>query len=127
VPAAPGEWYPVSMTWFVIIGAIGLALWPLVVSIRRSTDLFVVRVRAGQAHFVRGRMPHGLLHDIADVVNSPAIAEAELRAVRRAGQAELVVRGEVGSEQRQRLRNVVGCYSLPRILAGGPPARRRRS
>jgi uncharacterized protein DUF3634 len=112
------------MTWFLILGAVGLALWPLVVSIRRSTDLFVIKVRAGHAFFVRGRIPQSLLHDIDDVVASPPIEHAELRAVRRVGQAELLVRGEVGSEQRQRLRNVLGCYSLQRILAGGRPASR---
>jgi hypothetical protein len=114
------------MTWLVLLGALGLALWPLVVAIRRGTELFLVKVRDGQASFVRGRMPQGLLHDIADVVASPEIQWAELQAVRRGGQAELRTRGNLGAEQLQRLRNVLGCYSVQRISAGGRPRRGSR-
>jgi hypothetical protein len=114
------------MTWLVLLGALGLALWPLVVAIRRGTELFLVKIRHGEASFVRGRMPQGLLHDIADVVASPEVQRAELRAVRRGGQAELLTRGELGAEQLQRLRNGLGCHSLQRIMAGGRPGRGSR-
>jgi uncharacterized protein DUF3634 len=113
------------MTWLVSIGLLGLALWPLIVAIRRSTDLFVLRVREGRVRFTRGRMPQGLLDDIADVMASPSIRRAELRAVRRNGRAELVTRGEVSPEQLQRLRNVLGRYPVAQILAGARPGRPR--
>jgi hypothetical protein len=113
------------MTWLIGMGVLGLALWPLIVSIRRGTELFVVRVRDGQVRFTRGRMPQGLLDDIADVVDSPPIRRAELRAVRRGGRAELVARGELSPDQQQRLRNVLGRYPVPQIMAGARPGRRR--
>jgi hypothetical protein len=113
------------MTWLISIGVLGLALWPLIVSIRRSTELFVIRVRDGQVRFSRGRMPQGLLDDIADVMDSPSIGRAELRAVRRGGRAELVTRGELSSEQLQRLRNVLGRYPVAQIMAGARPGRTR--
>lgn len=116
------------MFWFGVFVAALLALLPLIRSVRRATQLFVVKVRAGQALFVRGRMPHGLLADIADVVRSSHIEHAEVRAVRRSGRAELYFAGVVSPEDQQRLRNAVACYSLQRISTGArptPSARRK--
>jgi hypothetical protein len=93
----------------------------LIIAIRRGTELFLIKVRDGGAIFWRGRMPQSLLDDIVDIVSSPRIERAELQAVRRGGQPELVVRGEVSPDQRQRLRNVLGRYSVQRIAAGGAP------
>lgn len=103
--------------------ALGLLLWPLVVSIRRATELFVIRVQNGRTRFVRGRIPQDLLNDIADVVANPPVPEARIRALRRSGEPELEMRGAVGDGQRQRLRNVVGRFSVQRIMAGGRPRR----
>lgn len=109
------------MTWVYLLGALGLALLPLVIAIRRGTELFVVKIRNGEAHFWRGRMPQGLLDEIADVVQEPEIEHAELRALRRGGRPELSCRGGIGEPQLQRLRNVIGRYSVQRIAAGGRP------
>jgi hypothetical protein len=109
-----------------VIGLFLLLLWPLLVSVRRAADLFVVRVRGGRAVFVRGRMPQSLLHDISDVVRSPPVSEAVLRVVRRSGEAELLVEGEVSEGQRQQLRNAIGRFSVQRIMGGGRPARPKR-
>jgi Protein of unknown function (DUF3634) len=113
------------MFWLGVFGAALLLLLPLIRSVRGATRLFVVKVRAGQAHFVQGRIPHGLLADIADVVRSSHIEHAEVRAVRRSGRAEVYFVGVVRPEDQQRLRNAVGCYSLQRISAGARPSRRK--
>lgn len=115
------------MTWLLTILALSLLVIPLAISIRRSTELFRLEVRDGKASFVRGRMPQSLLSDLEDIVRSPPIARAEIWAVRRSGKARLETKGELSAEQRQRLRNVVGMYSLQRIRAGarGPKRRRR--
>jgi hypothetical protein len=113
------------MTWLLTLLALSLLLLPLVISIRRSTELFRVKVRAGTASFVRGRIPSSLLADISDILRTPPVERAEIWAVRRSGQARLETKGELSAEQRQRLRNVIGTYSLQRILAGARPARRR--
>lgn len=114
-----------GMTW-LLLAILALALLPLIISIRRGTELFLIKVRDGHAIFSRGRMPQGLLDDIVDVVRSPPIERAELRAVRRGGQPELVVQGVVSADQKQRLRNVIGRYSVQRISAGGRPVRGSR-
>lgn len=111
------------MTGTLLLAALALALLPLFVAIRRATELFVVKVRDGEAHFFRGRIPQSLLDEIADVVRSPRVAAAELRVVRSSGNPELRVRGELHADQQQRIRNVLGRYSVQRIAAGG---RRRR-
>ena len=107
------------MTGFFLLGALVLALVPLVIAIRRSTELFVLRVRDGELRLSRGRIPQGLLDDIGDVVSTPALRQAELRVVRRSGKPELSSRGHVPPDQMQRLRNVIGQYSVQRIAAGG--------
>jgi hypothetical protein len=108
---------------YFLLALIASALLLFSVAVRRATELFVVRVKGGEAHLARGRVPQGLLDEIGDVVRSPPVASAELRVVRRSGRPRLTARGELGSDQLQRLRNVVGRYSLQRIAAGG---RRRR-
>jgi len=114
------------MTWLLTILALSLLLLPLGLSIRRSTELFRVRVRDGKARFVRGRLPPRLLTDLSDVVRSPPVARAEIWAVRRSGKPRLQTKGELSREQQQRLRNIIGTYSLARILAGARGPGRRK-
>jgi uncharacterized protein DUF3634 len=114
----------VAFLWVVL--AFVLVCLPFALALRRATELFVVRVRDGRATFVRGRIPQSLLDDISEVVKEPPVRRARLHAVRRGGRAVLVAQGELGSQQKQRLRNVVGQYPLQRIAAGGRPGRRAR-
>ena len=107
------------MTGWLLFAALALALLPLVLAVRRATELFVVKVRDGKAFFFRGRLPQSLLDEIDDVVRSPKVAAAELRVVRRSGKPELSARGGLHPDQLQRLRNVLGRYGVQRIVAGG--------
>ena len=111
-------------TWLLTVLAISLLLVPLGISIRRSTELFRVKVRNGKAIFVRGRIPQSLLTDIDDIVRTPSVAHAEVWAVRSSGKAVLETKGDIPRDQLQRLRNVLGTYTLQRILAGGRRAGR---
>lgn len=117
------------MEWVFALAGLGLLLLPLIISIRRSTELFKLKVRAGETRFVRGRMPQSLLSDIEDVVRNTKIESADLLVVRRRGRAELIAQGKLTRDQVQRLRNAVSSYTLPRIAAGGrpAPARKRRT
>jgi hypothetical protein len=108
-----------AMTGALLLAVFALALLPLVIAIRRATELFVVKVRDGEAFFFRGRMPQSLLDEINDVVRRPKVAAAELRVVRRSGRPELSARGELSADQLQRIRNVLGRYGVQRIAAGG--------
>ncbi len=109
----------------------GLVLWlvlaafvaAIAISIRRSTQLFVLKVRQGRVRFLRGRIPSGLLGDVEDIVRQPPVAEAKIYCLRSGDEAYLRVEGQLGEAQRQQLRNVVGNYSLPKILDGRRPPR----
>lgn len=107
--------------WFWV--AVALALVPLKISIGRGTELFVVKVQAGRARFLRGRLPLALLTDIEDIVAKPPVERAKLRAVKRNGAAEWLFEGQVSPGQKQQLRNALALYSLVRIAAGAKPRR----
>ena len=108
---------------FVLLGALVLALVPLIIGIRRSTELFVIHVRKGKPRLIRGRLPQSLLDEIDDVVRASRVSAARLRVVRRSGQPALSIRGDVDDAGAQRLRNVIHRYGVTRIAAGG---RRKR-
>src|SRR5262245_43514833 len=95
--------------------ALCLLLLPLAISIRRSTELFRLRVRAGRATMVRGRIPQSLLTDFNDIVSSPPVPDAHVWAIREGGKAQLLTKGAIHADQVQRLRNALGMYSLQRI------------
>jgi hypothetical protein len=118
----------------LLIGLLILAVLsiPLLISIRRSNELFSVKVSGGQVELRRGRAPQRLLDDIHDVVRQPPVGSASIRVVRDHNRPRAQIHGQLAPGQTQRLRNVVGAYSLARIKAGGRPARagrpkRRRS
>jgi hypothetical protein len=95
---------------------------PLVYAIRRSTELFVLRVRRGRVEFVRGRVPGALFADVEDIFAGTK-ANAEIRVVAEGGRARALVRGIEGS-LAQRVRNVVGRFHIAEIRAGRRPANR---
>src|SRR5688500_12795351 len=100
-----------------------LASAPLVLAIVRANELFLVRVRDGGLRLVRGRVPSRLFDDLADVVRKPAVVRADLRAVNEGGRPRLYAEGELSPEHKQRLRNVIGTWTVQQIRAA-PRARR---
>lgn len=107
------------------LALLGLVSLPLALAIRRSTELFVLRVDAGRVRFVRGRLPQSLLAEITDVL-SRTQSQGHLRAVVHRGTAELHPRGEFSPETLQRLRNLIGNVPLQRIRTGQVGAPKRR-
>jgi hypothetical protein len=96
---------------------------PLVLALVRANELFLVRVRDGNVRLVRGRVPARLFDDVADVVRKPTVLRAELRAVNEGGRPRLYAEGELSPEHKQRLRNVIGEWSVQQIR-NAPRARR---
>jgi hypothetical protein len=88
---------------------------PLVLALVRANELFLVRVRDGGVRLVRGRVPSRLLDDLADVVRKPAVQRADLRAVNEGGKPRLYADGELSPEHKQRLRNVIGVWTVQQI------------
>jgi hypothetical protein len=100
-----------------------LASAPLVLAIVRANELFMVRVRDGAIRLVRGRVPPRLFDDLADVVRKPTVVHADLRAVNEGGRPRLYADGELSPEHKQRLRNVIGAWSVQQIRTA--PRKRR--
>lgn len=107
----------------MMVGLAILAIFavPLVVSIRRSTELFVVDVRKGRAFLRRGRIPQRLLNDLGDVVKRARVVSGTLRCVVEQGRPRLYPSGQLEAGTIQQLRNVVGTYDVAKIRAGKRP------
>ncbi len=108
------------MTLVVSLLVLAVLAVPLVVSIARSTELFVLRVEDGTLHFVRGRMPPRLLEELRDVVRRSAIRSGTIKAVVEDGAPRVTATG-LGEGDLQAVRNVVGTFRLAQIRAGRRP------
>ena len=95
-----------------------LLVLPLGIAIRRSTELFVLRVEHGRAELVRGRLPHSLLAELQDVFERSQDS-GRVRVTLERGIAEIQVKGEISSTTLQQLRNVIGTVPVQRIRSGG--------
>ncbi len=91
---------------------------PLVLGLRRSTELFAVEVKAGRAILKRGRLPPRLFNDIEDVVKRSAPQSAKITVVVESGLPRVRVQGSTSEAFEQQLRNVVGAYQTAQIRAG---------
>jgi hypothetical protein len=96
---------------------------PLVLALVRANELFFVRVRSGSIRLVRGRVPPRLFDDLADIVQRPVVERAELRAVSEGGRPRLYAEGALSPEHKQRLRNVIGAWTVQQIRTA--PRKRR--
>lgn len=108
---------------FVVLAAALLVVLPFALGLARANELFVLRVDDGKVSVVRGRIPQRLLDDVADVVARPRPAGARIRAVSDGGRPRLVAEGALRPEQLQRLRNVLGLWTVAQIRRAAPPKR----
>ena len=99
----------------VLLGLLGLIGW----RISKDREIFVLRVQAGRVVSARGRLPQSLLADLEDVLARSG-ASGTVVARRSEGRASLRIQGSFPAPVQQRLRNVVGCVPLARILGARP-------
>jgi hypothetical protein len=92
-----------------------VATAPLVVALLRANELFVLRLRNGRLSIARGRLPQRLLDDIGDVVRAPVVLEGTLRGVSEDGRVRIYADADLTDAQRQRLRNVLGQWSVTQV------------
>jgi hypothetical protein len=98
---------------------------PILLSLRRANEFFAIRVAAGRALHVRGRMPPRLFAEFSDVLERAKVDDVELRIVSEDRRPVLKVHGSLAEPERQRLRNLLGTYSAAQLRAGARrPARR---
>lgn len=87
-------------------------------SLKRSSQLFFVKIREGRVSFARGRMPPELLADIADIVARAGVIRGEITGVVSDAAPRLLFRGELSPGVQQQLRNVVSTFSVSQIRHG---------
>ena len=105
--------------WLLVgFGIIALLSVPFFLSLRRATELFVLRVRNGEVSVARGRLPERLFRDIQDVLRRTPPKQAEVKTIVSAKRPKLIVSGDIPEGQLQQLRNVVGRYETAQIRAG---------
>src|SRR5689334_19658724 len=106
------------MSWLLALAFLALTA-PLTLALVRANELFCLRVRAGKVIVRRGRIPQRLLDDVADTVRP--VTRATLRAVSEGGRPRLYAEGDLGPEQAQRLRNLLGTWSIAQIRTAPRP------
>jgi hypothetical protein len=94
---------------------------PLVVALLRANELFCLKLRGGRIRVARGRIPQRLLDDIGDVLGDPPVTEGTLRGVSEGGRVRLYAEADLTEGQRQRLRNVIGQWSVTQVRNASRP------
>jgi hypothetical protein len=97
---------------------------PMAVSLSRANELFVLHVKDGKVTVQRGRLPQKLVDDIADVVRG--VSHATLKCKSEGRKPRLYARGAVGPDHAQRLRNLVGTWTVAQMRTA-PKHRKRRA
>jgi hypothetical protein len=88
---------------------------PLVVGLLRANELFCLRLQGGKLRRARGRIPQGLLNDLADILRDPPLDRAVLRGVVEDRRVRIYADGALTDAQRQRIRNVVAQWPVARV------------
>ena len=89
----------------------------------RRTELFYVSVRSGRLLVVRGRVPTGLLQDLAEIVKEPVVRSGSIRVFRGVHGAELACRGDIADGPEQRMRNALMLYPTSKLRHALPVPR----
>lgn len=105
-----------SLVLFLLAGA------ALILALGRHAELARLRVRNGHTHFVRGRLPPGLLGDLRDLLADFPERDAEIRIVLDHGRPR-VVAPRLGEARVQQIRNLVGRYTTMQFRTGKRPSR----
>jgi hypothetical protein len=93
--------------------AVVVGLWWLT----RTRELFCISVREGKTLLVRGRVPGGLLGEIADAMKQPPVRRATIRALRTEVGGQLRFSGSVDAGRQQRVRNIFALYPASQLRA----------
>lgn len=98
--------------WILIaLALVSLAFWW---ALRRSNELFCIRVKGGEPRLVRGNAPPRLYEDLGEVFQMARLEDAEVRLVVEGGSPRVLTRG-ISAGTEQQIRNVVGIWKLAQL------------
>src|SRR6478609_8028554 len=118
-PRGAGRAESTSMLWPLLVALALTAL--LAVVFRHANELFCVEVTEGQCRVVRGRAPQRLLGDMGDIAVRPIVVRGRIRAVVEDKAPRLLATGDFSPEQVQRLRNVLGEWTISQLRTAPRP------
>lgn len=105
----------------IILGICALVGVPIVVGLTRANEIVVVGCRAGKLEVKRGRAPAKLLSELGEVARRARLDAVTLRIVAEDGRPRLIPDGAVDEAVVQRLRNVVGLFTLAQLRTRPKP------
>jgi hypothetical protein len=103
------------LPWLLLVTCLAL---PIAYGLRRASELFVLVERNGELRVLRGRIPHALFADIADITARWPLGTSELHVVSESGVPRLIVKGPDPAALAQATRNVLGRFNVAQIRAG---------
>lgn len=106
------------VSWLGLL-LLGVALLLLTRAAFLGTELFRIRVREGELHLERGRLPPALFDEIADIVRLHRVQSATIGARLSGGGARLLFDHDgAAAAAEQPLRNVLGRFTLRQLRSG---------
>ncbi|MFO0887869.1 MAG: DUF3634 family protein [Isosphaeraceae bacterium] len=96
-----------------LLGVVGFAIWRACA----PRAAFVIRLRSGEPHVVRGRVTTSFLAEVRDLCRHHGVARGSIRGLPRDGRIALDLRGPFPPAFRQQLRNV---WAITGWSAGRP-------
>ncbi len=104
-----------SVDTLIILGVCALVAAPIVIGLSRANEVVVLDARGGRLEVRRGRVPAKVLRELGEVARRAGLDGARLRVVAEGGRPRLIVEGAVDAGVAQRLRNVVGLFTLAEL------------
>lgn len=107
----------------VILVVAALALGIAALFARRAAEVACLSVRGGRVLVVRGAAPGAFVNDVADVMRRSKVSRATIRVVRGEAAARIDASG-LSAGDEQRIRNVLGTYSMRALRQAAPVSKR---
>ena len=110
-----------SVYYYALLALVSVVfcLWSM-----RRREIFRIEVREGRARVVRGRVPPGMLGELAELVSRPPVRRATIFAFRGLSGAQLYASGDLDPGREQRLRNLFALYPASQLRSAPEPESR---
>ena len=99
----------------IILGICALVGAPIVIGLTRANEIVVLDAKGGKLAVRLGRAPQKLLSELGEVARRAKLDGVALKIVVEDGRPRLVAEGPIDDGVAQRLRNVVGLFTLAEL------------
>lgn len=99
----------------IVLGVVLVFGIPLGIALFRANEICAFSVKDGAVKLVRGKAPPRLVQEVGDVVRRGGVKSGTVRIVKENQRPRVVLGGSFDDNVAQRLRNVVGTWSLAQL------------